>query len=393
MLRLRPMARRTLLAGGIALLVGWTANAAARNFSDPVVRVAEANWPYFNDDLALRGLATVLERQLQANITDAVVLGGKRYSAEHVQRSVVRFLDLTHTATGCLARSSQPGARNACWRAFNRALHSEFAVYSARGHARLTAYYTPTIDVATRREGEYRFPIYGLPQSPRLRDASRRDIDFRQAFDGHGLELFYARDRFDVYLMNVEGGGRARVHDGPGADRAQYRYLSYAGDNGQRFRLLEEYMLQHGMLHPSDTSRLAQRRYLQAHPERAEEVYSSCPGYVFFRETPETPLASAGVPLTPGRSLALDPEHYPAMGLIAYVTARVPQPPEPGTPLESNPPGLRYRDMRQFFVGQDEGPYIKGAARFDLYFGENDEALFLANNLRTDGTVYFLILR
>lgn len=397
-LRLRLLATRTLLAGGAALLVvfglfwGYVANLAAQNVGGPVVRVAEANWPAFDDDVALRGLAEALERQLQTRISGAVVLGETRYSANQLERSVERFLELARATAACLDRNRRPSARSACMRTFNRALRAEFVLYSTRQRARLTAYYTPTIDATIRREGEYRFPIYGLPQSPQLQHASRRDIDFGNVLAGHGLELFYARDLFDIYLMNIEGGGRIRVRDGSGG-QAHYRYLSYAGDNGLRFHLLEEYMVRHGMLRDGDVSRFAQRRYLRAHPEQAEEVYSSCPGYVFFRETPEAPLASAGVPLTPGRSLALDPDYYPATGLIAYVTARVPQRPKPGTPLDSNPPGLRYREMRQFYVGQDTGPYIEGAARFDLYFGEDDDALFLANNLRADGTVYFLVLR
>lgn len=109
-----------------------------------------------------------------------------------------------------------------------------------RSPARFTAYYMPTIDVSRRLTEEFRFPIYGLPDSRRLRRLPRWAIDFRGALAGHGLEIFYARSYFDVYVLYVEGGGRVRIHSEEGPSTA---YLSYAGDNGRRVRLIDEYML------------------------------------------------------------------------------------------------------------------------------------------------------
>jgi membrane-bound lytic murein transglycosylase A len=265
-------------------------------------------------------------------------------------------------------------------------------LYTTRETPLLTAYYTPTIQVSERRNGAYQFPIFGLPPDG-LRRITRNDIDFKNALAGRGLELYYARDRFDAYLLHVEGGGRVLVQDSSGTKPGKSRYLSYAGNNGLSLRLLEEYMVRHGMLHATDVSRHAQRQYLNAHPQFAEQILSSSPGYVYFRQSQESPEGNAGVPLTPGRSLALDPVHYPATGLVAFVVAPQPIPPGHGVPPESNPRNLRFRTLSRFFVAQDEGPYIRGAARFDLYFGEDDNALFLANNFRTAGKVFFLMLR
>lgn len=236
----------------------------------------------------------------------------------------------------------------------------------------------------------YRYPIYALPPQQRLRHASRQAIDFGHALAGSGLALFYARDRFDLYVLQIEGGGKIRIH---GHGRTRTAYLSYAGDNGRALVPLEDYMEAHGMLSGDDRSRHAQRRYLQRHPGAARRVYSSCPYYVFFRVTREPPLGSAGVPLTPGRSLASDPRYYPLKGLIAFVQAQVPVLPAGSLPLDSNPDHLRHRWLQQFFVDQDEGPEIRGPGRFDLYFGESRQAKFLANNFLRSGTVYLLVAR
>jgi len=358
------------------------------------ILVSKAHWPHLLDDLALQRLPETIEQQLRASKTTGnMILGQTHYSAAHLQRSAIRLLELARTAQRCVQDSKHTRERDSCQPDFAKAIQHEFLIYTNREPALLTAYYTPTIDVATTQNAEYRYPIYGLPQSLKLRQTSRRDIDFHQALAGHDLELYYARDRFDIFLLHVEGGGKLRIHTPHASTSPTYQYLSYAGDNGKPFHLLEEYMLQHKMLQPNNLSRFAQRHYLLHHPQQAEAVYASCPNYVFFTPTATTPAGNSGIPLTPDRSLAVDPHFYPVAGLIAYISARIPLLPDADIALDSNPHRQRYRTLQRFFISQDEGPYIKGSARFDLYFGEDNHAFFLANNLHTHGTVYFLVLK
>jgi len=383
------LAGALLVTGQALQACGYTAGVATGRAG--TMRVPDSELPHFQDDLMFAGMPEALTRQRAAGEAfEKVVLGGTEYSAEHVRRSGERFDQLVRETRSCLLKKAKEPDRKACFAVFERAISTEFAVYTTRSPARLTAYYTPTIDVSRKPDEEFRFAIYGLPDSPKLRRLSRRDIDFRGALAGRGLELFYARSRFDIYVLHVEGGGRVRIQSSGGP---QIAYLSYAGDNGRRIRLIEEYMRRRGMLRREDVSRFAQRKYLQEHPEEAERIYASCPRFVFFRETQEPVVGSAGASLTASRSLASDPAHYPAKGLIAFVTAPLPLLPEQAVPLESNPTGLRYRQMTRFFLDQDEGPYIKGSARFDLFFGEDSYAEFLANNLDTKGRIHFLVLK
>lgn len=349
--------------------------------------VSHDDWPLLTDDMDFRHLdAAATHPVVPMRSAQSVILGDKMYSAAHLDRSLKRFLSLSHTAKQCLAT----GQRNTCLQTFNRALQAEFSLFKLHHTARLTAYYTPTIDVAPRKSHEYRYPIYYAPISKKLRHATRLEIDFRHKLDNNGLEMFYARDRYDVYLLHMEGGGRLHVHE---HNRSYYQYISYAGDNGIPFRFIHEYMLNHGMLHTGQYSQLEQRQYLQQHPDVVEEVYASSPGYVFFNKTQHAPTGSAGVPLTANRSMAVDPEYYPTHGLVAFVSATIPALPEASVPLNSNPRGLRQHKMQRFFLAQDEGSYIKGPDRFDLYFGEDEYAYFLANNFHSNGEMYFLVLK
>jgi membrane-bound lytic murein transglycosylase A len=376
----------------VVFSIAWPApNAMGDASRDATVAVAKAQWPRFDDDLDFFNLAATVRHQLDAPASDrAIVLGGRTYPAARLRQSATRLGELARRAERCI--EVRPVAQHpSCRDAFEAALRAEFTLYTTRQHARFTAYYTPTIDVATRPNAHFRYPLYA-PPPPAMRRATRRDIDFRNVLAGRGLELFYARDRFDIFLLHVEGGGRLSVVDRHNNPNAHFTYVSYAADNGQPFHDLAEYMLRRGMLRPGDTSRFAQRQYLRAHPEDAEEIYASSPGYVFYRESETPPLGGGGVPLMPNRALASDPSFYPAKELIAFVVAPVPLPPWSGGPLDANPGELRYRELRRFFVNQDEGHSIKGPARFDLYFGEDDYAAFLANNFRAQGAVYFPVL-
>ncbi len=384
--------RRALASYTVLLVIAACMQACATRVTEAATttqRVRPADLPRFDDDLMFAGLIEALERQQHAQKSaEKITLGGVEYSAAHVRASGERLRELARVAQACLEQHPSGAARAECFEAFQVAIASEFVVYTTRAPARFTAYYTPTVEVRRQPNAEFRFPIYRLPDSPRLRQLTRRDIDFRGALENRALELFYGRSRFDLYVLHVEGGGRLRI-DADGA--VQTAYLSYAGDNGRRFRPIERYMVRQRMLR-EDVSRFAQREYLRAHPRAAERILASCPWYVFFHETQAPVQGSAGALLTANRSLASDPAHYPVKGVPVFVSAWLPRLPDASIPRESNPTGVTYTHMTRFFVDQDTGPTIKGSERFDLFFGEDEYAEFLANNLQTEGRVYFLML-
>lgn len=388
------LALLVLLAWGLSFVRGHAKGSANTTH---LTLLAPHAVPYLKDDLEFAGLLQALDRQLSAFQTggaqDEVRLGGQVYTDDDVVTSAARFKSILEELKSCQDRAPDLRGKRQCLDAFNATVRRDFQVYRIKGErgqgALLTAYYTPTLEVSEVKDGAYRFPIYRLPTPPHQR-YTRWEIDFQGVLDGQGYELFYAKDRFDVYVIHVEGGARVKVHKADGS--IYHTYLSYAGDNGRAFQPIEHYLLQEGMLSMGQTSRYEQRRYLTAHPERQEAVYSSCPSYVYFQRTRTPPLGSEGAPLTPNRSIATDPRFYPVKGLIGYVLADLPQKPAHG-PLDANPLQVKYTPMSRFFVDQDVGSAVQGRARADLYFGEDDDALFLANNFKTYGELYFFILK
>ncbi|WP_243672520.1 3D domain-containing protein, partial [Paraburkholderia kirstenboschensis] len=90
-------------------------------------------------------------------------------------------------------------------------------------------------------------------------------------------------------------------------------------------------------------------------PRRAFAV--SDPSYVFFRvipDSPNGPLGALGVPLSAGRSVAVDPRTTP-LGAPVFVSTRD----DPRAPGATN----------RLMLAQDSGGAIQGAVRADYFYG------------------------
>ena len=110
------------------------------------------------------------------------------------------------------------------------------------------------------------------------------------------------------------------------------------------------------------------KKWLAANPQRRDELLWANPRYVFFREEALSdpgrgPTGAQGVALTPGRSVAVDPESVPY-----------------GTPLWLVSEGAH--PLRKMVVAQDTGSAIVGAVRADYFVGSGEEAGELAGRFR-----------
>jgi hypothetical protein len=320
--------------------------------------------PQFIDDLKLEGLSSSVQNQLailrRETNPDGLLIGGVHYDTKHLLISLEKFNQLLSKAHICLNSSEDS---NLCYSELRESINNQFLVYRLDS-ALLTGYYTPTIEVSTHR------------------------TDFEHKLDGKGYDIYYAANLFDIYIIQIEGGAKIIVHD---KGQSYAKYLHYSDDNGHKFSQLDDYMVDHGMLKPNQRSRWAQRTYINSHSYQARAIFSSCPGYVFFKVSEKPAVTSTGIPLTADRSLASDPAYYPVKGAITFVVAKLPQPPVNITSPESNPAELEYLTMHRFFIDQDIGHFITGPARADLFFGEGFYAEFLSNNFMTHGQIYLLV--
>jgi membrane-bound lytic murein transglycosylase A len=183
--------------------------------------------------------------------------------------------------------------------------------------------------------------------------------------------------------MHVQGGGHITIESG---GKTTSKYLSYAGTNGLSWNFISKYMMEKNYI--QDPSIIAQRSFLEATPHKEQEIYATCPSYVYFKESDHPPLGSDRVPLTDNRSIATDTRYYRFKGLLSFVKTERPTE-APSRDCEQ----LEFKSFSRFFLDQDTGGAIRGKGRVDLYFGEGSYAEKTAYNLVRRGDLFFLMLK
>ena len=246
-------------------------------------------------------------------------------------------------------------------------------VESLQGDAQglLTGYFEPQLEASRTATAQFSVPIYQPPRNLAQRKPwfNRRDIDTLPEAQAalRDRVIAYVADPVDALVLQIQGSGRLRLPQPDGTFR-QIR-VAYAGTNDQPYRSVGRWLLDQGLV--KDASWPGIKAWLAQNPQRQQELLWTNPRYVFFKEEPLSELDTAfgpkgaqGVPLTPGRSIAVDPESIPY-----------------GTPVWLVSPGPQTRLQRLVFA-QDTGSAITGAVRADYFAGWGPEAQELAGRLR-----------
>lgn len=348
----------------------------------------------FADDLNFSNLDQAIERQIKSysanTLKGDIRFGTKVYPKSALKESLLLLKALSQEVKTCQETQNS----QVCEDQFNQAVNTQFAIYkpvpsktesgyNADKNTKFTSYYSPDVTGSRVKTERFNRAIYSKPKEAALQNFTRVQIDYQGALAGKGYEIFYVEDSyFDLYLLHVQGGGRINIINADGS--TERKYLSYDGKNTRSFKMIYHYLIQNGYLTASTASIPNQRKFLQDHPEKEEEVFGSCPSYVYFKESDEEPVGLNNIPLTEGRSLANDSTVYKTTGLINFVvTQRASSVSSEGVIVKT--------PFSRFFISQDTGGAIKGNARSDLYFGYGPAAELTAYNMNELGEQYFLI--
>jgi membrane-bound lytic murein transglycosylase A len=273
----------------------------------------------------------------------------------------------------CGALRSVPEGDAAAVRRYFETWFQPFRVANGtRGTGLFTGYFESELAASRTRHGPYQIPLYtrpkDLPRDPAQPYASRAEIE-AGALAATVPALAYVTDAVDAHILQIQGSGRLRLDDGG------LIQIGFDGSNGRPYVALGQILLRHGKIGAGDTTMQTIRAWLKDHPAEAPALMAENPRYVFFRIIPgEAPIGSAGVPLTAGRSLAVDP-HFIPLGVPLWLSSVDPD----GIPLE------------RLVIAQDTGAAIKGPVRGDLFWGAGDAAFDKAGRMKSQGR-YFLLL-
>lgn len=259
------------------------------------------------------------------------------------------------------------------------------------GAAFATGYFEPEIAGCRVREPGCEVPVYALPPDlvrawgddvpPAERKGrpplarydesgafvpyySRAEIE-DGALEGRGLEIAWAADPVEFFFLQIQGSGRIRTRAG------EVIRIGYAGQNGHEYVAIGRILRERGVLGtepgqypPSMQGIMA---WLRDNPHEGREVMRINPSWVFFRVLEgDGPLGALEVPVRAESSVAVDPRFVPL-----------------GAPVWLD---LDRAEADGMWIAQDTGGAIKGANRFDTFWGAGDDARAIAGGMSASGT-------
>lgn len=255
-------------------------------------------------------------------------------------------------------------------------LQTNFQPYRIESHdgksqGMLTSYYEPEMIGSRVRTAEFNIPLYRTPATFGVRKPwyTRQQIDTLPEAQAAlaGREIAWLRDPVEALVLHIQGSGRLRVTEPDGSERLIR--LAYAGTNDQPYKSVGRWLLDRSLV--TDASWPGISAWIERNPHRVQEMLWSNPRYVFFKEEALEgidvqfgPKGAQGVPLTPGRSIAVDRASIPY-----------------GTPVWMYSKGIEV-EYQRLVLAQDTGSAIVGAVRADYFMGWGKEAGDLAGRIK-----------
>jgi membrane-bound lytic murein transglycosylase A len=268
----------------------------------------------------------------------------------------------------------------------------------------ITGYYEPIVDGSRFPTRNFTVPVYRRPPDliapagtvkgqsfpnngksmRKLADGTmapyyeRGDIE-NGVFDGQRLEICWLKDPIDLFFIQIQGSGRIRLEDGT------MLRVNYDAHNGHPYTAIGRILIERKEVPREEMSMDRIRQWMAASPDGGKELRSNNKSYVFFRIvglSDEREAAGAqGVPLTPGRSIAVDKVLH-VFGTPFFIEAEL--------PIRTASSDTKFR---RTMIAQDTGSAIVGPARADIYYGAGDEAGRIAGRFRNPGRFALLLPR
>ncbi|WP_332982642.1 murein transglycosylase A [Microcoleus sp. A003_D6] len=297
---------------------------------------------------------------------------------DRVRRSLDRFRQL-------VVSSTTPAQ-------LQESVKREFVFYKStgkdgKGTVAFTGYFEPTYSASRTPNSEYRYPLYRVPPNmgswpkPHPTRLELEGADALQASKGllRGLELVWLRDRFQAFLVHVQGSARLQLTDG------SVMTVGFAGKTSQSYTGVGRELVKDGKFTLDQLTLPKLTEYFTNFPAEMDKYLPKNQSFVFFRDTNGVPATgSIGVPVTAERSIATDKALMPP-GALALISTKLPYPNAAGK-LEQNA-------VNRYVLDQDTGGAIKGAGRVDVFMGTGNLAGDRAGYINSTGELYYPLLK
>lgn len=260
----------------------------------------------------------------------------------------------------------------------------------------ITGYYEPLLRGSRTPSKLYRYPLYAPPDELLVIDLGDaypelKNLQLRGRLEGRkvvpyysraeiendlpslkGRELLWVDDQVELFFLQIQGSGRIALENG------EILRVGYADQNGHPYQSIGRLLVERGELPLERASMQGIKYWGQQNPDKLTELLHQNSRFIFFRELPNNlsgPPGALGVPLTAGRSLAIDPRAVP-QGAPVFLSTTWPNTDKP---------------LNRLMVAQDTGSAIKGGVRADFFWGFGQEAANQAGKMKQKGEMWVLL--
>lgn len=328
---------------------------------------------------------------LLASIDNSLLYLTKKEAIAAYQNYPVKEITLDRVRTSLLRfRELVIGSKSAAQ--LQAAVRREFVFYQSvgndgKGTVKFTAYYEPVYTASRVKTSIYKYPLYRLPpdfsQWPKPHP-KRIDLEGKDGLKGNksklrGLELLWFRDRFDAYMVHIQGSAQIKLTNGKTTS------VGYAGGTDYPWTSIGKELAKDGKLPLDGLTLPRMTAFFRRRPQELSNYLPRWKRFIFFQETGGT--AATGcihVPVTAERSIATDKSLMPP-GALALIHNSFPYPASGGK--------LERRTVSRFVLDQDTGSAIKGPGRVDYFMGSGKLAGDRAGITGGNGSLYYLLLK
>ncbi len=282
-------------------------------------------------------------------------------------------------------------------------LREKFLFFESKnedGRAFFTGYYEPTLEGSLSPTDEYYEPLYETPEDlvevdlgkfsskwandkivGRVLDNqlvpfdSREDIVYRNSLAERAKPIVYVNG-IELFFLQIQGSGLISLNDG------SILRVNYAQKNGHPYRAIGRILKD--KIYPAEISLQSIKEYLYAHQDEVRDILNYNQSYIFFRKVQSGPLGNIEVPLTPGRSIAMDRQVIPRGGL-SYIETEL--------PVFENGEIIGWKQVNRFMIVQDTGGAIRNHGRVDIFLGNSRAAEMTAGHLKNTGRSFLIVAR
>jgi membrane-bound lytic murein transglycosylase A len=261
------------------------------------------------------------------------------------------------------------------------------------GDGFVTGYYEPVLEGSRTQTDVYQVPVYRRPSNLFVRGFKQSSPDlpnkgqvFRKigrrklvpyydrdeiedgVIAGRGLEICWLKNPTDLLFAQIQGSARIQLQDGSTVR------INYDAHNGYPYTAVGRVLIDRGIIPKEEMSMQKIREWMEQNPDGAKGLRRQNRSYIFFREVnlsdKDEAVGAQGVPLTPGRSIAVDKSLH-VYGTPFFIAGDL--------PIESEQSKTPFHRL---MIAQDTGSAITGPARADLYFGAGADAGKVSGRLR-----------